>query len=336
MKQAKSKNPGFTLIELLVVIAIIAVLIALLLPAVQQAREAARRTQCKNNLKQIGLAIHNYESTYGTFPMGNMWAGSNLSSGYCWISYILPYIDLTNDYNQLNFSYPNYCGVFIGLSETTNPSFNWTWRTSKPALNCPSDPNAGGAFKGTTGSGAYTVASGTMATGSYFGVMGSTPLVAQTTPTPITGVDCTGGFFWSDPFRCNGSSVYNGVFYNNSKTRISDITDGTTNTIMVGERGMDQFKGMGWPLCGRGYNPTAGAIGSGFGDQLLTTGTGFFNPTKPFSNYGIQSYIFWSNHAGGAQFTLGDGSVRFLSYNISNAIYQGISTRGGAEVLGEF
>lgn len=336
MRQSKWKKPGFTLIELLVVIAIIGVLVALLLPAVQQAREAARRTQCKNNLKQIGLAIHNYHDAYNTFPIGNLWAGgAPATSGWSLFTYILPYIDLAPDYNQMNFAYPNYCGVFIGQSETNNPSFGWTWRNLKPVYQCPTDPN-GGIFKGTTGSGSYTIANGSMATGNYFGVMGSTPLTATVTPPILTGVDCGGGFFWNGAFRCNSDKVYNGTFYNNSKTRIGDLSDGSSNTIVIGERGEDTFRGMGWPLCGRGYNPTAGAIGSGFGDQVLTTATGFFNPAKPYTQYGIQNYIFWSNHVGGAHFVLGDGSVRFMSYAINNATYLGLSTRTGGEVLGDF
>ncbi|MFO1092286.1 MAG: DUF1559 domain-containing protein [Planctomycetaceae bacterium] len=168
---ATTKVPRrFTLIELLVVIAIIAVLIALLLPAVQQAREA-RRHQCKNNLKQIGLALHNYHDSFNTFPIGNLYRRTtNWSNGWSWIAYILPHIDLANDYNQLNFNYAGRCSAFMGQQETLSPNVGNTWKQNKPVLNCPSDPNGEKLFTGTTGSGAYLVANGSMAVSTYLGV----------------------------------------------------------------------------------------------------------------------------------------------------------------------
>jgi prepilin-type N-terminal cleavage/methylation domain-containing protein len=136
-----SRRRGFTLIELLVVIAIIAILIALLLPAVQQAREAARRTQCKNNLKQIGLALHNYHDAHDCFPFG--WGGTRPatgSPGYSAISQLLPFFDQAPLYNTINFSLP-----------LTDPANDVPRRQELPILRCPSDfdnpqPNAGGAI----------------------------------------------------------------------------------------------------------------------------------------------------------------------------------------------
>lgn len=330
MKRHRHRPAGFTLIELLVVIAIIAILIALLLPAVQQAREAARRTQCKNNLKQLGLALHNYHDVFLTFPIGNLYAGTKTSNGWSWIAYILPYIELTNDYDQLDFSYADpagsgRCSEFMGRTETNNPSVTWTWKQVKPILNCPSDPNGGRIFSGKTGSGDYEIDNGTMAVANYLGVSGRT-----------LNWDCGMGSLWSitspDGIPCQNTSGYEGVFYNNSRVRIQDIPDGTSNTAMVGERGQNQSLTYGWPLCGRGYPP----LYSGRKDHILEMFT--FSKGVPDDNpdSGPSNQKYWSWHPGGAQFLLADGSVHFLSYNINNATYQALGTRKGGEILGEF
>ena len=146
----QARRHAFTLIELLVVIAIIAVLIALLLPAVQQAREAARRTQCKNNLKQIGLAMHNYESSYNQFPMCGLWGGDAtglVTSGFGWCHPILPFLDQGNVYNAFDLSQPIWIGatnqkliatvlpVFICPSCPTPQVFPQTWNGTNPGLS---------------------------------------------------------------------------------------------------------------------------------------------------------------------------------------------------------
>ena len=175
MVRRRKPYSGFTLIELLVVIAIIAILIALLLPAVQQAREAARRTQCRNNLKQIGLALHNYHDVFLSFPIGNLYAGTQTSNGWSWIAFILPYMDLANDYEQLDFAWADpassgRCSEYFGFQETNNPGQSYTWSIPKPVLICPTDPNAGRIFSGQTGAGAYLIDNGTMAVANYLGV----------------------------------------------------------------------------------------------------------------------------------------------------------------------
>jgi prepilin-type N-terminal cleavage/methylation domain-containing protein/prepilin-type processing-associated H-X9-DG protein len=300
MKRRRIPLAGFTLIELLVVIAIIAILIALLLPAVQQAREAARRTQCRNNLKQLGLALHNYHDAFNTFPIGNLYRGTTFSNGWSWISYIMPHIDLAPDYNQLNFAYPGRCSEYMGQQETLSPSVGWTWKQPKNVLSCPSDPNGGRTFSGPTGSGAYLVSNGTMAVSNYLGVCGRT-----------LNWDCGMGSLWSitsaDGIPCQNPAGYEGIFFNNSRIRIADITDGTSNTCAVGERGQNVSLTYGWPLCGRGYPP----LYSGRKDHILEMFTFSMGVPNDNPDSGPSNQKYWSWHAGGAMFLMADGSVRF-------------------------
>lgn len=328
MKRTPHRFAGFTLIELLVVIAIIAILIALLLPAVQQAREAARRTQCRNNLKQWGLAIHNYHDAFQTFPIGNLYIGEpsgtfgpavQASSGWSWSAYALPYIDLAPDYNQLNFAYGGRCAEYMGQQETLNPGVNYTWRQPKAVMSCPSDPNAGRTFSGPTGSGSYQVTNGTMAVSNYLGVCGKS-----------LAWDCGMGALWGT--ACTNPSGYEGIFYNNSRIRIGDITDGTSNTCAIGERGQNVQLTYGWPLCGRGYPP----LYSGRKDHILEMFT--FSRGVPNDNpdAGPSNQKYWSWHEGGSTFLMADGAVRFVSYSINNGVYQALGTRNGGETIGEF
>ena len=191
---------GFTLIELLVVIAIIAVLIALLLPAVQQAREAARRTQCKNNLKQLGLALHNYHDTFLVFPPGQFQPlGTNVNSSTnrsCWMQRILPYIDQATLFNTFA----------TNMSGPAGFASNWPGaNTILPALMCPSDPSSP---KNATASGLANQGF----SGNYSVCAGSTTF----------GVD-------------GGGDKLNGMFFCYSRTSIRDTTDGTSNTLLAGE-----------------------------------------------------------------------------------------------------
>ena len=270
MKQRR----GFTLIELLVVIAIIAVLIALLLPAVQQAREAARRSQCKNNLKQIGLALHNYHDTHRIFPIGNL-----SLRGFTAQDYILPYIDQAPLYNQFNFSITDWC---------FNIGAGTLYATKIPAYGCPSDPLSLSVYGGNQ-----------YLEGSYFGVIGTT------------------------------DSNQNGMLYSSlsgTPTRMRDVTDGTSNTLLLGERGIPSNMFAGWTLCGSGYASLGDA------DNLLSTAVGL-GPGKPDASHDLH---FWSYHVGGGHFTLADGAVRFLSNNIDFTLFQKLSTKSGGEVIGDF
>jgi prepilin-type N-terminal cleavage/methylation domain-containing protein/prepilin-type processing-associated H-X9-DG protein len=290
------KHRGFTLIELLVVIAIIAILIALLLPAVQQAREAARRTECKNNLKQIGLAIHNYESSYTVFPAGWI-TGTPTANGFAWSTLILPYIEQNNIYNALNFLQPYSTG-------DTNIT------TVIPAFRCASD------------TGSATV--GGAARSNYAGVIMYSYLnpVNNQTVANVTSAAATHG---------------GGMFGANSRRRHGDLRDGTSNTIIVGER-------MATGTINNAVRGTeaiiAGVLGVNNSD-LNVVGSpmdkaGSLVPVAPNANNALNYGGFSSRHAGGAQFCLGDGSVRMISENINGATYQAIGTVAGGESNGDF
>jgi prepilin-type N-terminal cleavage/methylation domain-containing protein/prepilin-type processing-associated H-X9-DG protein len=279
------KRQGFTLIELLVVIAIIAILIGLLLPAVQKVREAAARMQCQNNLKQIGLALHNFHDSYQRFPSGIMAAvgtgsGAILPSSCprcsqppipgkwgSWLTWILPFVEQQNLYNELNLNGREY-GYSLGPS---SPG-----ATVVRTYICPSDY----APKTTIQYGVYY-----FGVNSYFGNAG-------TKAWPVS------------------SASLNGVLYYNSSVRITDISDGTSNTLLAGERyskdpnvqdvDLSDWRGWAWT----NYN-------SG-GDHLGDTN---WPINSPASVIGVNSRKtnFGSGHAGGANFVLCDGSVRFLT-----------------------
>jgi prepilin-type N-terminal cleavage/methylation domain-containing protein len=210
---------GFTLIELLVVIAIIAILIALLLPAVQQAREAARRTQCKNNLKQIGLGLHNYHDTYLLFPAGGF--GPRKGS---WLISILPFIDQAPAYNLIDFSGcsgtstgTTPCGSDFSWQYTAPPAAmaNLFYSLRVPGYYCPSSDLDKTRSQGT----------GKIQLVNYVGIAGSA----------ISPLDGVSAIF---PAATYGYISNNGVLYPNADKSIRDITDGTSNIIVVGEQGL--------------------------------------------------------------------------------------------------
>lgn len=311
MRKIPSRKPprGFTLIELLVVIAIIAILIALLLPAVQQAREAARRTQCKNNMKQIGLAIHNYHDVYLQFPNANS-GGMNMSSlsGSSLFTSILPLIDQANAYQQYDFTKGN-----------TDPNNQAVVGQQLPFYLCPSAPTRRAVPGCDEDNG--------RAPGNYAVSIGSQ--------------DFNQYWSFSPPFRrpnLDGAIVYTDS--TPGKTKFRDFRDGTSNTIMIGETaynlpdytfrsgnctGESRYSFTYWS------NPFPGSTACtteyDFNPYDIK-GDGFFDPNWTRS--------FRSEHVGGVQFTFSDGSVHFLSSNIDSGLLDSLATRAGGELVSGF
>lgn len=331
-KTSLSSRRGFTLIELLVVIAIIAILIALLLPAVQQAREAARRTQCRNNLKQFGLALHNFHDTYNVFPTG---MSDDDNNNWGWGTAILPELDQGPLYNLLvadtNYFYRvpvNSSGYLNQTSSIDNVLFDNAEGVNADAGNgaalrvlaafvCPSDTLPA---KDNNGFGKSN----------YLGNLG-TEITTDCTNAANNGPRLTGAIFRSG----NNNDTW--------WTKMRDFTDGTSNTALLGEVSVSanvspSNTGDGnFPLWAGGNN-NAGCNGrTSIGghlrimDNVVNAGGQGVYRINGGSDQG-----FGSRHTGGAHFLLCDGSVKFISENIDLTLYRGIGTRAGGETLGEF
>ncbi|MGQ0636637.1 MAG: DUF1559 domain-containing protein [Planctomycetaceae bacterium] len=342
---APRRPAGFTLIELLVVIAIIAVLIALLLPAVQQAREAARRTQCKNNLKQIGLAMHNYHDVSGQFPPGLIFAGmisdaigaadgqNSVLNHTAW-TMLLPYIEQMALYNSFDFrnasnhAHNTVCTLpIVGNYALNRPPT----QTLLPVLICPSatevakltylDP-AGDPlyYMDQAAPSCYMLSCPTLGEGySTWNNYGS-----ATTPLP------------------NGKSVLlQGVFGNNGSARIRDITDGTTNSLLVGESTLRKVFSIYNPVWGQGKHlgVYGGVIPDATPNSLVNC---LFEINKNPERCGLAGYtrpwgrVWSSEHVGGAQFVLSDGSARFISQNVDYITLCYLSYIKDSQVFGDY
>ena len=298
------RRRGFTLIELLVVIAIIATLVALLLPAVQQARESARRTQCRSNLKQIGLALMGYHDGYQAFPPG--WIGDAPGTaddvegpnGWGWGAMLLSYLEQGNLSKKIDFQ--QY------LTHTNNNS----WRTTVlPVFRCPSDSTEETWQVPSEADPDVNIAE--VASGNYIAAFGS---------DDIEGCEDDSGGAPGHLVGNSGQCRSNGTFYHNSRTRIADILDGTSNTIIAGERSARIGKST-W----------TGVVPGG--EEAIARILGTADHTPNHENGHIDD--FSSAHSGGAHFVLGDGSVRFVSDGIDVLLYQALHTRAGGEVTGE-
>jgi prepilin-type N-terminal cleavage/methylation domain-containing protein len=307
---------AFTLVELLVVIAIIGILVALLLPAVQAAREAARRMQCGNNLKQIALSLHNYHDTHGKFPMGNIVdisGGTPGGDGWTWHVRILPFIEQSPLFDRVS----RVVGTNIG-GETSAEQLLAGRDTKLTFFQCPSHPS----LVVNPSKNAYHVST-------YNGVIGTT---------------C----FNDDQMDATTDIGYrpgNGIFHLNTCVRIADVTDGTSNTLMVAEV-PDEVKGTPnsnrLPGSDRRYCFTANGdgnpptditeflVGMEANDPINANhrdAAGFYNNNGEYAG---------SYHPGGAQFALTDGSVRFITQTINMTTYQGLGSRDGGEVVSDF
>ena len=292
-----TRRKGFTLIELLVVIAIIAVLVALLLPAVQQAREAARRSSCKNNLKQIGLALHNYHDTFFTFPMGGTAArfqnnGNAFNEeGWGWPAMILPFMDQAPLFNNLDISGRSLLQTIQDIDAINGDAALNEAFPPIPAYMCPSD---------TTGP---RLKAG-MRRQHFNGVLGRNSWRPPTLNYPGS---C--GLADVNHGMNSGHRGNNGILTNIRAYKMRDITDGTSNTFMVGERA---------ERCGAGSwigNRRPRGEGTHGADYVLAR---VFQPLNLAANGGEDNCTdgFSSPHTGGAHFVLADGSVTFISENI--------------------
>jgi prepilin-type N-terminal cleavage/methylation domain-containing protein/prepilin-type processing-associated H-X9-DG protein len=348
-----TRRGGFTLIELLVVIAVIGILVALLLPAVQKVRDAANRTKCANNMKQMGLALHNFHDTNGSFPPGVQNPNEAPSVpghpvGYhpfwSWMALMMPYYEQDNLYrladNWAHYGPGNNSDLhWWPWGENNAPPPNPALATLVPIWTCPADNRT----LQITYLSEYNF---DIALTAYLGVDG------------ISGQD--GNTFGK------GEGIKNGILYGYGlgvkpdqprSVRMSDVTDGLSNTLMVGERPPDQDLIYGWWFAGAGFDgQVAPKTGSGTGDVVLGADEEKYYaaivqlypdancPTIP--KVGLQAGTitsacdyahFWSLHAGGANFVLGDGSVRFLSYSLAPATFQALCTRNAGEpISGDF
>lgn len=301
LTESRQDRPGFTLIELLVVVSVIGILVALLMPAVQSAREAARRSQCENNLKQIGIALHNYHDVSRSMPMG-----AHVRT-YSWGSLLslLPYVEQANLYGTVDFDEQNCC---LWIKQQQQAGRDQPGNVRIPAYICPSDPNSDRTLlSGPTGPLPASGDCGVVYPGNYLGVSGETGIGY---PACYTNIEAT----------TDGS----GMMFTRSSTRLRDVTDGTSNTLLFGERGLPNDLGWGWVMCG----------GSEC-EQYLSVVNGLVPATNgPTSSVTVSN--FWSWHPGGVHFLFADGHVRLLSLNTSYNVLKSLSTRAGNETVGQF
>ena len=359
--ESRTRSRGFTLIELLVVISIIAVLIALLLPAVQSAREAARRAQCVNNLKQIGVALFNYENSVGVFPPGYIDYQNNpiftpdldMGPGWGWAAMLLPFLEQQPLYNAINFN--------LGTRHASNST---AVVTNLSVFQCPSDgynPQPCILYDSTFSNPIATVAHSNYAAACgweecFVNATGNpTQFYLNTSDPNDQDGDPTDGIPGNGGITCGFGAAGIGIFWRNSNTRIAAVTDGLSNTVAVGERcsfhsptvwvgAVTGARCPAWmattpwtsPNTPPSQCPNTGngtAYDNADFDEALCLGHGNATHKPNSDNPVFDPDTFWSMHPGGCNFLFGDGSVHFLKSGINPGAYQYLMTRAGGEII---
>lgn len=342
---------GFTLIELLVVISVIALLMALLLPAVQQAREAARRTQCKNNLKQLGLALHNYHDSHSVFPpayVGNPYVSGtanglsypddngNGSSGLAWGTLLLPALDQAPLYNAFDLNQPCWS------TANATPA-----RTKLAAFLCPTATGGSDGFfvERYNGSSAYAPRNQTPLSPAVF-FAHSHYLTNAGIHQPWGRVTNYDDFSIPEPIPANGNlpAVIDGPFYRNSRISAASVSDGLSQTVFLGEHSsiLSNKTWVGVVPFGATCPKPPFPSDCNSGGCLVGAHSGpdshdhpqviIHAPNNPFGH----TDEMYSEHVGGAHILMGDGSVRFVSQFIDPFTWVALSTRNGNEIVGDF
>ena len=300
-------RPAFSLVELLVVIGIVSILMSLLLPAVQAAREAARGVQCRSNLKQIGLGVHAYHDGQGVLPtsMGPFDHGprpAKQKNGKGWITSILPYLEEQALFDRLAVG---FSGDFLSGGGMKKLECRGAMRTPVGLLHCPSDPSVH-----TNSSTQFQWEGIEVALTSYKGSLGDTRIGGSLSIHAGSEPDCHA------IGRCNG--LFWRITYQEPKG-LADIADGTSKTFLVGEDVPEH------------NSHSAAYYANGDYASCHAPLNYMPHPPRPLEWYNVIS--FRSRHAGGAHFCFADGSVRFMGQSVDLAVYRGLSTRNGREVL---
>lgn len=336
----RSPRPAFTLTELLLVIAIVAVLIALLLPAIQKARATAARVGCASNLKQLGQALHNYHDTQGSFPpaccIGGPWPADRRLGYYTppfnvppnpylnyrygqqfftFITRILPQLEQDNIYSQIDW---NAWAWFQGQPD------NYLNAVPLRVVQCPADPRASQIWTSSSWA-------------------DSPPFLAPNYASQSGTSDHYAAALMSY-LAVNGTNQvrYDGILHVNGRVRLTDITDGTSNTVMVGERPSSPDQLWGWWFAGIGEWPWFGApdivlgveeIDVNYPPQTEYAPHEFYRPGDLNDPNNYHRWHHWSTHANGGNWLLGDGSVHFITYAAGQTVLPAMATRFGGEVV---